>query len=94
MTARIIRVVVDNKAQIGVELRGNNRPRSTAVPDPRSQATRGSNPNISKRVRTDAHAKPDQQVAKAKGKDDTSPELQDWLNRVVLPILKKVIFDV
>jgi hypothetical protein len=87
-------VLVDNKAQIGVVLRGNDRPRSTTVPDRQSKAAKGSNPDISKRVRSDAHAKPDQPVAKAKGKNETSPEVQDWLNRVVLPILKKVIFDV
>jgi hypothetical protein len=94
MIARNIRVRVSHKGQIGSELRRNNLPRNTAAPGRESKAAEGPYPDISQRVRSAAHAEPDQQVVAAKVRNEISPEVQDWLNRVVLPILKKVIFNV
>lgn len=93
MIARNVRVSVGDKAQIGSELRRNNRPRNAAATGRQSKAVEEPYPDISQRMRSAAHAERDQQVATAKVRNEISPEVQDWLNRVVLPILKKVIFN-
>lgn len=85
---------VSNKAQIGSDLRRDKRPRNSTATGRQLDAIVGSHSEKSSRVTSVKHGRHDEQVAAITVRNEISPEVEDWLNRVVLPILKKVIFNV
>ena len=86
--ARKIRVCVRNKAQIDLEPHREDRPRNAAATRRQPKVADESNPHMNRSENRD------QQIVEVSERNEISPEVQDWLNRVVLPILKKVIFNV
>lgn len=87
MMARKIWARVGDKANIGSDHDRGKRPRRTAAALGRSKEAEKLYPDISQ------PAEHNEQFAKASERNEISLEVQDWLDRVVLPILKKVIFD-
>lgn len=79
---------VSNKAHIGSDLHRNDRRHNTVTTYMQPKSDEISYHDIGQ------PAKQDQHIVKASTRNGISPEVQDWLNRVVLPILKKVIFNV
>jgi hypothetical protein len=79
---------VRNKAQIDLEPHREDRPRNAAATRRQPKVADESNPHMNRSENRD------QQIVEVSERNEISPEVQDWLNRVVLPILKKVIFNV
>jgi hypothetical protein len=89
-----MRVRVSEKTQIDVELPGIARSRNTPAPDSQSKTSKESHREPIRRAKRAGAPVSDQQDVPAKATNQISPEVREWLDRVVLPILEKVIFKV
>jgi hypothetical protein len=83
---------VGYKAQIGTRLHRDNYPSNAAVTRKQPNAVEELHSDLGPRVRSAKHPKYEQQVLSTMVRKEISPEVEDWLSRVVLPSLKKVIF--
>ena len=84
---------MSDKTQFGSKLRRDIQSRNTAATHVQSNAKGESHSDLGPRVKPEKSARRNGQVATTSVREEIPPEVKDWLDRVVLPILKKVIFD-